>query len=156
MSKQNHRSPEPSFLKKFRFEILSLLLLGAGLFLLLENLEIKQILFRKCKWVLSVFLDVASYPVRLLSQIQQSDIVGLVLVVLAVSILGARIRFRIIQRHQGLDSGSQCPKCSGDLTRIHRKLIHRLLQPVFRVRITRYTCQKCAFAVTVWASRNRP
>ena len=156
MSKQQHDPPVQSFLRKFRFEILALFLFGGGIFLLLEKLEIKQVLFRKSKWALSAFQEVASYPVRLISQIQQSDIVGLVLVALSIWILGSRIRFRMIQRHRVLDIDSQCTKCNSALMRIHRSLIHKLLEVVFRVRITCYCCQKCALEATVWVGRNQP
>ncbi len=143
-------------MSRFRLEILSLLLLGTGLFLLLERLEIKQILFQGCRRLLSVFQSGASYLVNALTGIQRSDIVGLVLVALAVCVMATRIRFRMIQRQPGLEMDSKCPKCGADLMRIHRKLIHRLLQPVFRVRITRYACKKCDFAATAWASRKQP
>ena len=157
MSKQDDRSPEPpaepSFLKRFRFEILSLFLFGSGLFLLLEKLEIKQILYKQAMWLLSVFQDVATYFVGPITSIKKSNIAGLVLIALAVWVMGVRIRFRMIQRHPGVNVDFPCPKCSSDLKRTHRTSIHRLLQAVFRVRITRCVCHECQFAATVWARR---
>lgn len=159
MSKQEHRSreprPEPSFLRKFRLELLAGLFFGLGVFLLLEQLEIKQIMFRACKWSLAILIDVVSYPVDLLFPMQRSDIVGIILIVLALLIIGARFRFRMIERQQVVDVDERCPKCQSDLTRMHRKLIHRLLQLVFRVRITRYACEKCPFQAAVWTGRKQ-
>jgi len=157
MSKQEHRSreprPEPSFLRKFRLELLAGLFFGLGLFLLLERLEIKQIMFRACKWLLAFLRDVVSFPLDIISHTQRSDIVGIIFLVLALLIIGARFRFRMIERQQVVDVDERCPKCQNDLTRMHRKLIHRLLQLVFRVRITLYACEKCRFQAAVWAGR---
>ena len=116
---------------------------------MLEQLEIKQIMFRACKWSLAILIDVVSYPVDLLFPMQRSDIVGIILIVLALLIIGARFRFRMIERQQVVDVDERCPKCQSDLTRMHRKLIHRLLQLVFRVRITLYACEKCPFQAAV-------
>ena len=157
MSKQDDRSPEPpaepSFLKKFRVEILSLFLFGSGIFLLLERLEIKQILYKQAVWLLSVFQDVVSYCAGSIGGIQRSDLVGLALVAISVWIMGARFRYRMIQRHPSVNVDFPCPKCNADLKRTHRTSIHRLLQTVFRVRITRCVCHECQFAATVWTSR---
>ena len=157
MPKQKQTAPEPppkvSFFRKFRMEILALFLFGAGIFLLLERLEIKQVLYGECIWLLSIFRDVASHFVSAATGIKQSNIAGLILIALAVWVMGARFRFRMIQRHPSLDADSPCPNCGVDLTRIHRTRRHRLLQRVFFVRITRCVCKKCEFTATLWAGR---
>lgn len=157
MSKQKQTAPEPptkvSFFRKFRMEILALFLFGAGVFLLLERLEIKQILYGECIWLLSIFRDVASHFAVAVAGIKRSNIVGLLLIALAGWVMGARFRFRMIQRHPGLDADSPCPECGRDLMRVHRTLRHRLLQRVFFVRITRCVCKKCEFTATLWTSR---
>ena len=145
---------KPSFFKRFWFEILALLFLSLGIFLLIERLQIKAIL---CSWVLGAVGIIASTASAIghwitenLIAIEKSDLVGAALILVALSMMVYRLRARAIARHPPPILKEECPKCSGDMVRAPRRASHRLLEWALWIRIRRYACSKCSFRTTSW------
>jgi len=148
----NNKNSQPSFMRKYWAEFLSVALLLMGVFLLLERLEIKVAIYGFFLSVLRKFDTAVLSAFRTLRQLEGSDWIGLLMLLAAAWLLGFRFRTRVIQRHTRFED-DECPRCSNALNRVHRTLAHRLLEVVFRVRIRRYSCPKCKFSISPWRSR---
>jgi hypothetical protein len=150
----SRKPPEPSFFRRFWFEILAFLFLGLGIFLLVERLEIKVILWR---WILRVGETVAAVAAAIGSWfadnvlvIRTSDLAGITLIFIALSMIAVRLRGRAIARHPPPVLKQECPKCQADMVRAPRRLSHRLLEYLLWIRIRRYGCTKCSYRTASW------
>lgn len=79
--KQSRHKP---FLKEYNFEIVVLLLIGLGIFLLVENLEIKSYLYKFIKGFFFGIGDIIQFFSNsikfLIKQFETSDLVGISLI----------------------------------------------------------------------------
>ena len=135
-----------SFYKKYNFEVLVLGLLTLGFFLLWEKLKIKTIFWSLITSIAnSVVVTTRNVAVKfgnVISKVETSDIIGIVLILSAFLLILNRTRMRIIKSHPNLIS---CPKCKGDLHRSHRKIKHKIFAVFLLCVIKRYKCRKCSF-----------
>ena len=135
-----------SLFQEYNFEILVLGLFGLGFFLLWEKWNIKSITWRA---VTSSTLSIATFLRNIsvwvgdiISGVETSDIIGIVLILIAFILVLNRARNRIIDHHPNLSS---CPKCDTDLRRTHRKLKHKIQAWFLICRIKRFKCRSCSF-----------
>ncbi|SVC83497.1 uncharacterized protein METZ01_LOCUS336351 [marine metagenome] len=135
-----------SLFQEYNFEILVLGLFGLGFFLLWEKWNIKSITWRA---VTSSTLSIATFLRNIsvwvgdiISGVETSDIIGIVLILIAFILVLNRARNRIIDHHPNLSS---CPKCDTDLRRTHRKLKHKIQGWFLICRIKRFKCRSCPF-----------
>jgi hypothetical protein len=144
----------PSFFKRFWFEILAFVLLASGVFLLVERLQIKAILWRWILAVVELIATISSAMAHWISQhvitIEKSDLVGAGLILVALLMIGSRLRARAIVRHPLPALKEECPQCKADMVRAPRRLSHRLLEYALWIRIRRYACSKCSFRTASW------
>jgi len=143
----SHRhSRHRSWWQEYRFEIIVLALLGLGIFLLVEKLEIKAFIFRQLRrLILGTATNISSLANRLfelLREVETSDIVGILLILTALGMIFYRLRNRYILRHGPLRN---CLKCGSDMHRIHRRLRHRILGVILWADVRYYSCKKCTF-----------
>ena len=135
-----------SFYKKYDFEMLVLGLLTLGFFLLWEKWKIKTIFWNFvtsiANFIVVTIRNIAVKFGNVISKVETSDIIGIVLILAAFLLILNRARIRIIRRHPKLIS---CPKCKGDLQRSHRKTKYKILAVFFLCVIKRYKCRKCSF-----------
>ena len=135
-----------SFYKKYNFEILILGLLTLGFFLLWEKWKIKIIFWSFITSIAnSIVVTIRNVAVKfgnVISKVETSDIIGIVLILAAFLLSLNRTRMRIIKSHPNLIS---CPKCKGDLHRSHRKTKHKIFAVFLLCVIKRYKCRKCSF-----------
>ena len=135
-----------SFYKKYNFEILVLGLLTLGFFLLWEKWKIKNIFWNFvtsiANFIVVTIRNIAVKFGNVISKVETSDIIGIVLILAAFLLILNRARMRIIRSHPSLIS---CPKCKGDLHRSHRKIKHKILAVFLLCVIKRYKCRKCSF-----------
>ena len=135
-----------SFYKKYDFEILVLGLLTLGFFLLWEKWKIKTIFWNFvtsiANFLVVTIRNIAVKFGNVISKVETSDIIGIVLILAAFLLSLNRARIRIIRSHPNLIS---CPKCKGDLHRSHRKTKHKILAVFLLCVIKRYKCRKCSF-----------
>lgn len=148
MAKKKHRRRhKESFWSEFRFEIFIAFLFLLGVFLLVEQMEIKVTLFHWITYSLRSMAKgiygLASRIRDLMIQVETSDIVGIVLIITAVILLALRFRKKIIYRYSQLYS---CPDCKGELRRTHRTMKHKILEFILFVRIKHYHCKQCSYS----------
>ena len=141
-----------SFIKYYRFEIFALFLLLLGIFLLVERLEIKTVIYNQSLGLMQYANEIWSIFVSAIVGVQKSDLVGLILMLVSVMLIAWRVRFRAIQKYKHLDDLAGCPECGQNLRRLSKKKRHRILELLFRVRIRRYSCEKCHFQASPWIS----
>ena len=104
-----------SFHKEYSFEIKVVLLFTLGIFLLVEDLEIKQYIFEAIRTTFfTIGLGIKWFRdsiLFLIKQFEVSDIVGISLILYVVYLVANRWRGRMINRYMDLHS---CPQCGSD------------------------------------------
>jgi len=156
---QSEKRPRPvvSLAKRFWFELVALGLLSLGVFLLVEKLEIKAIIWRTLvNWagvVGDAGLNLWNRIVYVFQNVKQSNLVGIALILIAIVMIALSMRRRAILRHSSPPLAKECPECREDLYRMQRRLTDRLLEFFLRIRIRRYSCSKCSFRACVWKTR---
>ena len=104
-----------SFHKEYSFEIKVVLLFTLGIFLLIEDLEIKQYIFETIRTIFfTIGLGIKwlrDSILYLIKQFEVSDIVGISLILYVVYLVANRWRDRMIDRYMDLHS---CPQCGSD------------------------------------------
>ena len=135
-----------SYYQEYNFEILVLGLFALGFFLLWEKWNIKSIAWGAItRSTLSIATFLRNISVRfgeIVSGVETSDIIGIVLILIALVLVLNRSRNRIIDHHPNLSS---CPKCDADLRRTHRKTKHKIQAWFLICKFKRYKCRLCSF-----------
>jgi predicted RNA-binding Zn-ribbon protein involved in translation (DUF1610 family) len=125
----------------FKFELIWLLVVAVGLFLLFERFSLRATLTLWAREVahnaLQRTADLDDQIGTFLTQVSISDLVGLVLILCATGAILLRIRWRLLNA-PGLTQ-IQCPRCGGGIHRIHRTWTDRLVGLFVPVR--RYRCR---------------
>ena len=133
-------------MREYKYEITVLFLFASGIFLLLEKMNIKRELFNILKKVIFFIMDIIIYilsiVVKIIRNIEISDLIGMILIMMAFIMVITRIRTRIIQRFSQL---SECPKCGEDLNRAHRTRKQKLLGWLLYVKVMHFSCKKCDY-----------
>ena len=134
-----------SFYRKYDFELLVLGLLLLGFFLLWERWNIKSIVWgfiaSATRTVVNYLMDIAVRIGAIISKVETSDFIGIILILIAVILILNRTRLRIIQSHPSLSS---CSLCEGGLRQTHRKMKHKLLEILLFCKVKCYSCRKCS------------
>jgi hypothetical protein len=138
------------FIREYRIELIAALMALLGIFLLVEQMEIRVTIFRVMRLVWRTVGGAVGGAVRTVIyrflHIRPSDLIGLVLILLSIAIVLWRVRVRLIQRM----TGSTCPICGGDLRRSRRGRLDRLvslLLPVHPYRCRNRECHWKGFRV---------
>ena len=117
-----------------------------GVFLLVEQMEISQTIFNLIKKLIFLFADmikvIRDKIFEIFNWIEISDLVGLVLIGLAGFLITIRTRIRLLTKYQKIH---ECPECEPGykLKRIQKRLEHRIINTILRLRVYNYQCQKC-------------
>ena len=134
-----------SFHKEYSFEIKVILLFTLGIFLLVEDLEIKQYIFEAIRTIfftlglgIKWFRDSILF---LIKQFEVSDIVGISLILYVVYLVANRWRDRMIDRYMDLNS---CPQCGSDeIQRIKKNWKHKVMGIIYFAKVKHYQCKQC-------------
>ena len=133
-----------SIVKKYNFEFLIAFLIFLGLFLLLEDFELKKFLqnfsiqiYESIKHIIFLFF---SSIFEYLIKIQSSDIIGLILIFSAIILMFLRWRNNLIYQYS---SSEFCFNCKGKLQRIKRKIKIKIIASLIRLKIKKYQCRDC-------------
>ena len=123
-----------------------LVLFTTGIFLLLEKMKIKRVIFNIFQgiiiYVKDIILAILSFIAGIVDRIEISDLVGMIFIFIAIIMIFRRIRIRIIERFSQL---SECPKCGQDLYRAHRKIKQKLLGWILYAKVKQFSCNKCNY-----------
>ena len=134
-----------SFHKEYSFEIKVILLFTLGIFLLVEDLEIKQYIFEAIRrFFFTIGLGIKWFRdsiLFLIKQFEVSDIVGISLILYVVYLVANRWRDRMIDRYMDLNS---CPKCGNDeIQRIKKDWKHKVMGIIYFAKVKHYQCKQC-------------
>jgi hypothetical protein len=153
-----HRRLPGRLLGGYWFELCALVLLGVGIFLLVERMKIKTAVYRflvACVRSLGSALNWLWERILYVSnEVEKSDIVGVILVIVALWMIAHRSRLRAITRHPDMDQLEGCPRCGGELRRVKRTLASRLTGLLLWVSVRCYECAKCTFRHSSWQKRS--
>ena len=123
-----------------------LFLFATGIFLLLEQMKIKRIIFsifhRIIIYIREIMVAILSFIAAIINSIEISDLVGTIFIFVAIIMVFRRIRIRIFERFSQL---SECPKCGQDLYRAHRKIKQKLLGWILYAKVKQFSCNKCNY-----------
>ena len=136
------------FLEEYSFEIKVVILLALGIFLLVEELEIKQYIWNfialiffsigsGIEWIRDSLIDLIKNRT-----IDGSDIVGYSLILYVIYLIADRWRERMIDRFSEL---SNCPECGGDLNRIRKNWNHKMMGFIYWAKVKYYHCKLCSY-----------
>lgn len=133
-----------SIVKKYSFEFLITFLILLGSFLLLEDFELKKFLkdfsieiYKSIKYIIFLFLNsIFEYLIK----IESSDIIGLILIFSAITLIFLRWRNNLIYKYS---SSEFCFNCKGKLQRIKRKIKTRIFAFLIRLKVKKYQCKDC-------------
>ena len=120
----------------WRFELDTLLLFALGIFLLIEQYNIRATLWRMSKAVVGTATGAVRAIVDSIAHTTPSDLTGMLLVVLSVGLVIWRFRHRL--RTSPRWTSSECPMCGDSLHRSHRRLQDHFFNRIVPVR--RYRC----------------
>ena len=140
------KSDSKTFFREYNFEILVLGLFTLGFFLLWEKWNIKALAWGFVTQIVqSVVIFIRDISIRIgnvISRVETSDLIGIILILIGIILIMHRARYRIIDNHPNLTS---CPKCDAGLRRGHRKTNHIIQGFVFFCKIKRFKCRSCSF-----------
>ena len=143
-TKSNRRSRKDKFWEKYNFEIFIFSLFTIGVFLLIESFDIKASIIKSYflvyKFITWSILELYLIIVNLLSNVENSDLIGLVLIIFAIFLLLLRWRQRFLNNHLTYEV---CRYCNGRIHRIKRKKRVKFFAYIFRFKIKRYQCVDC-------------
>lgn len=131
------------FLRENRVELIALLVILFGIFLLIEPFEIRESLWKGLRWLsdtLTWLADVgARQVVGYFKSFTISDLLGWILLISASIFFAWRIRVRFL--HSETWRARACPKCGSRLHRVHRSRFDILLGRSLLPHSRRYQCE---------------
>jgi len=133
-----------SFIKRYTFELLILFLILTGVFLLVENMEIKSTIIYYVNGLMKFSLQFLQSIITSLSgfiqSLEGSDIIGMGLIFLAIILLYFRYRKMILTEW---NSGKNCPECESKMVRKKKESKHKIIAKIFFLKVRHYFCAKC-------------
>ena len=149
MPKERKGIPKPKrklFYQEYNFEITVVALISLGVFLLIEDLEIKHYLY---EFIKVIFFTIGNFikllrdgSIFIINKFEISDLVGISLILLALFLIANRWRERLIERYSVLRN---CPDCNGDLQRIKRDFNQKVTGFLYFVNVKNYRCKTCNY-----------
>lgn len=139
---RSHRRPNRlrQFVRQYAFEIVWVAIVGLGIFLIFERMNIRKSLFRWLSLVAQRLLrgagQLGDTVVGWLAATTLSDAIGIALVLGALLVLFLRVRSRWL--NNPALSTLRCPKCQGPIHRVHRTRLDHLINRI--VPVQRYCC----------------
>jgi hypothetical protein len=131
-----------NFFKANYIEIIALIAILVGLFLIFEPWDIKGILLTTAQRSLSVLKDSSQSATgwlnELLRNLSVTDLIGLLLVIASVVFIIWRIRLRFQSSPRW--RSTECPRCGSPLLRVHRTAMDRIIGKIFLPQSRRYQC----------------
>ena len=134
------------FYQEYNFEITVVVLISLGVFLLIEDLEIKHYLY---EFIKVIFFTIGNFiklfrdgSIFIINKFEISDLVGISLILLAIFLIANRWRERLIERYSILRN---CPDCNGDLQRIKRDFNQKVTGLFYFLTVKNYRCKSCNY-----------
>ena len=142
--KSNRNSKKSKFWRKYNFEILIFSLIIIGIFLIIEDLNIKNSILSAYiqiyDFLIKLFLTLYVTLTTLLYGVENSDLFGLSLIVFAIFLILLKWRQNLLNQHSIYEV---CGDCNSRIHRIKRRKIIKIFAYIFRLKIKRYQCTAC-------------
>jgi len=146
---ERRRSPFRLFLKKYWVEILIVVGLILGVFLLFEQMNIRASLVGLLNAVtgagLNAIVSLFNNLVGLRSRLGLSELIAIPMLIGVLLLLIWRIRWRL-RNTPALVDDTHCPRCGGGLQRVHRRSSDRAISIFVSVRRYRCTNRDCGWS----------
>ncbi len=117
-----------------------------GIFLLVEPYDIRGWLWQTMSGLVEIgsalLSGIANIAGRMFSSFGPSDLLGLVLIALAVVVIGWRLRTYFLSNPRY--TGTSCPRCDSRIVRIHRSWWDQVLSRILFLPIYRFKCRNTA------------
>ena len=130
------------YIREYRTEIVAVLVALFGVFLLVEQFEIREtmleVYIRLADSLKRLALTTQEKLVAYITNFTPSDFLGWVLIIVTSVFILWRMRYRFLNSDYW--KVDQCPKCGGELNRIHRSLLDRVLSWIIMPHARRYLC----------------
>ena len=149
MPKARKGIPKPKrklFYQEYNFEITVVVLIALGVFLLVEEMEIKHYLY---EFIKVIFFTIGNFiklirdsSIFIIDKFEISDLVGISLILLAFFLIANRWRERMIERYSVLNN---CPNCNGNLQRIKRDFNQKMTGIIYYLTVKNYRCKTCNY-----------
>ena len=131
-----------NYIRKYRIELLALLLALLGLFLVTEKLDIRASLRLGILWLFNqgkaALQGMNAWLTAYMTQLTISDFIGWLLIVLTTIFIAWRVRHHVLRSEWWRIT--VCPRCGGELAREHRTVLDRLITRIFLPHGRRYVC----------------
>ena len=142
--KSNRKSKKSKFWKKYYFEILIFSLIVIGIFLIIEDFNIKNSILnayiRIYDSLIKLFLTLYVALTTLLYGVENSDLFGLGLIVFAIFLILLKWRQNLLNEYSIYEV---CRYCNNRIHRIKRRKRIKIFAYIFRLKIKRYQCTAC-------------
>ena len=142
--KSNRKSKKNKFWKKYNFEIVIFSLIAIGIFLIIEDFNIKNS-------ILNAYIQIYDFLIKLLFTlyvtlttllygVENSDLFGLGLIVFAIFLILLKWRENLLNEYSIYEV---CRYCNNRIHRIKRRKRIKIFAYIFRLKIKRYQCTAC-------------
>ena len=142
--KSNRNSKKSKFWRKYNFEILIFSLIIIGIFLIIEDLNIKNSILSAYiqiyDFLIKLFLTLYVTLTTLLYGVENSDLFGLGLIVFAIFLILLKWRQNLLNEYSIYEV---CRYCNNRIHRIKRRKRIKIFAYIFRLKIKRYQCTAC-------------
>ena len=142
--KSNRNSKKSKFWRKYNFEILIFSLIIIGIFLIIEDLNIKNSILSAYiqiyDFLIKLFLTLYVTLTTLLYGVENSDLFGLGLIVFAIFLILLKWRQNLLNEYSIYEV---CRHCNNRIHRIKRRKRIKIFAYIFRLKIKRYQCTAC-------------
>ncbi len=133
------------FIRHFGYEIFIVLLLVVGGFLLVEKTDVSAVLTNWIKigfnTISGGFTAFARHGYNYFVSFETSDIVGYILILLAIHLMVMRGRKRLFREYESV---YKCPYCEHEkMQRAKRQFWHKLIGFLLILKIKNYECKAC-------------
>ena len=129
-------------LKEYRVALIALLIISLGIFLLVEQFEIRASIFRgfeSLRTSLGQWFETGwSNLVNFVTKSTLSDMLGWILITVTLIFILWRVRYRFLRSSYWRTT--TCPNCGGSLERIPRKRVHHIISAILLPGGRRYKC----------------
>ena len=138
------------FIKEYRVELFAVLAVALGVFLLVEQLNIRLTVRESIEWLGEIFPQFleSSKTIVLdyMSKFTLSDLLGWLIIISMGIFVAWRVRYRFLRSNMW--RSTTCPICGSHLHRIPRKGYHKLLAQIFLPHGRNYRCsnEECSWS----------
>ena len=142
--KSNRKSKKSKFWRKYNFEIVIFSLIVIGIFLIIEDFNIKNSILNAYiqiyDFLIKLFLTLYVALTTLLYGVENSDLFGLGLIVFAIFLILLKWRQNLLNEYSIYEV---CRYCNSRIHRIKRRKRIKIFAYIFRLKIKRYQCTAC-------------